>query len=241
LIRLGATPGSRTDPQPLQVLLNARFGLPAGDYQMEIDDVPEKVSGIVALQIGRTGPPVREWQADLQPGQPWQAAFALPLDAEFVAFRHSPPLNAARSLIVRPLRIVDAPRRLLQLPVLASGRSGAATIFFHDERTYPEPKGFWMNGRASTVITVAPDRPAEHLTLRVHSGPHPNTLLLETPTWRTELDLPAEEIREAIIPLAGSFRPVRLRLTTSSGFIPAEVFPGSSDRRLLGCWVEIAG
>jgi hypothetical protein len=241
LIQFSASPGSRKDPQPLEVLLNARFGLPAGDYQMEIGDVPEKVSGIVALQIGRTGPPMRQWQADLQPGQPWQAAFPLPLDAEFVAFRHSPPLKAARRLLVRPLRIVDAPRRLPPLPVFASGRSGPATIFFHDELTYPEAKGFWINGRASTSITVAPDRPAESLTLRVNSGPRPNTLVLETSTWRTQLDLSADEVREAVIPLAGPFRPIRLRLTTSSGFVPAEVFSGSGDRRLLGCWVEIAG
>jgi hypothetical protein len=241
LISLSAFPGSRTDPQPLSVLLNARFGLPAGDYEVEIGGASEDASGSVGLQVGRTGPPVREWQVVVKPSEHWQAAFPLPLDAEFVGFRSSPSLQAARSLLVRPIRIVDAARRLPALPVLSGARFGSTSVFFHDDQTYPESTGFWMNGRASTLITLAPDRPVERLTLRLRSGPRPNRVRLETATWADQVDLGDGVPMEAVVPMGGRFSPIRLRLTTNDGFIPAEVLPDSSDRRLLGCWVEVVG
>ncbi len=30
-----------------------------------------------------------------------------------------------------------------------------------------------------------------------------------------------------------------LRVTTSDGFVPAEIEAGSRDRRLLGCWIAV--
>jgi hypothetical protein len=240
LVSLGASPGSRTDPQPLSVLLNARFGLPAGDYEIEIA-APENISGIVGLQVGRAGPPVREWHAVVTPSERWRAAFPLPLDAEFVGFRSSPSLHSARSLLVRPVRIVDATKRLPLRPVLSGARFGSTSVFFHDDQTYLESTGFWMKGRTSTLITIAPDRPVKRVTLRLLSGPRPNRVRLETATWTDQVDLEAGVPKEADVPVGGRLGPVRVRLITSDGFIPADVLPDSSDRRLLGCWVEVVG
>jgi hypothetical protein len=81
----------------------------------------------------------------------------------------------------------------------------------------------------------------ERLTLRLRSGPRPNRVRLETATWADQVDLGDGVPMEAVVPMGGRFSPIRLRLTTSDGFIPAEVLPDSSDHRLLGCWVEVVG
>jgi hypothetical protein len=33
--------------------------------------------------------------------------------------------------------------------------------------------------------------------------------------------------------------PFLLRVTTDKSFVPADVIPGNTDRRILGCWIEI--
>jgi hypothetical protein len=41
------------------------------------------------------------------------------------------------------------------------------------------------------------------------------------------------------ISLPAFFEPQQIHVSTSDGFVPADVEPGSRDQRLLGCWIEI--
>ncbi|HEX6162669.1 MAG TPA: hypothetical protein VFZ31_04860, partial [Vicinamibacterales bacterium] len=86
---LGVKPMQRTDPQPVRVIHNGRFSLPAGTYAIAIDfnerafDRPYPLS----LQIGRNGPPMQTWSLQPQPNQRWETPLWLPVDASFVGFR----------------------------------------------------------------------------------------------------------------------------------------------------------
>lgn len=236
-----AISGQRFAPQPLPVMLNARFRLPAGDYEVEIEgsDVGQDVSGTLGLQVGREGHPLRTWSLQLASGQTWRQQFNLPIDAEFVGFRASPDIErATAALRLRPVAIVDGSVRLKTAAVISAAPFGSLTVFFHDAGAYSEPDGFWVRGRARLRATIADvDNSAESLAVQLHSGARPNHVTLSTPHWSERLDLTPGVTREVRMPHA---RLVPLTITTSSGFVPAEIQPGSRDRRLLGCWVAFA-
>ena len=247
LMTLAATPGERPGGQPVHVLLNARYALPAGQYDVEIGGAPGNTSirGTVGLQVGRIGSPFHEWEVDLAPGAVWQTTFTLPVDAEFVGFVATPPLDTATSLRLRPLQIVDKSLREanvhgLSFTILSAVAFPSASIFFHDEEVYPEPTGVWIRGASTASMTVAPAQPGKGVTLRVHCGSIPNAVTFETTTWGERVTLIPDQHREVHIPAPARPGPFLLRATTEDGFVPADVISNSTDRRDLGCWMEIA-
>jgi len=246
LMTLAASPGERPGGQPVRVLLNARYALAAGEYEVEIGGIPgnQPVHGSVALQIGRIGSPMLEWDVDIQPGGSWRERFTLPVDVEFVGFVTPPPIDSATSLRLRPLSIVDRSRRQanvhgLTFTVLSAVAFPDASLFFHDEDVYPERTGVWVHGESTASMTVAPKHPEQRVTLRVHSGAAPNTVTFSTTTWGERVDLTPGTPREVHIPPPAKSGPFLLRVKTEHSFIPADFAPGSTDRRILGCWIEI--
>ena len=240
-----AVSGQRLAPQPLPVMLNARFRLPAGDYEVEIegsDVAGQPMSGTVGLQVGREGNPLRTWALQLSPHETWRQRFSLPIDAEFVGFRAAPELERAiAALRLRPLSIVDGSLRLKTASVIATASFGSLTVFFHDAVAYSEPDGFWVRGRARLRTTIAEgDDSAESLAVQLHSGARSNRVTLSTPRWSERLELVPGVTRDVRVPSVPHARLVELTISTSNGFVPAEVQPGNRDRRLLGCWVAFA-
>ncbi len=127
LFRFRVEPGDRTGPQPLLVLLGARFALPTGEYLLRINwsAAPASSSGApetVALQIGRLGPPYDAWAAPSAAG--WtEQRIVLPVDAIFVALRGSPAVESRMAALeIRPLRVTDAGLRESGSQVLAASR-----------------------------------------------------------------------------------------------------------------------
>jgi hypothetical protein len=246
LMTLAASPGERPGAQPVPVLLNARYALAAGQYDVEIGGIPggELARGTVALQVGRMGSPMLEWDADIPSGGSWRQRFSLPVDAEFVGFIASPSIASATSLRIRPVSIVDKSRREAivhgaTFNVLSAVAFPTASLFFHDEDVYAERTGVWVHGESTTTMTVAPQRPETGVTLRVHSGAAPNTAAFSTSTWGERVALAPGVPVEVHIPPPAKAGPFLLRVTTEHGFIPAEVIPGNADRRILGIWIEI--
>jgi hypothetical protein len=244
LFLMTALPGQRVAPQPLRVMLNARFGLPAGEYEVEIagSTVSDQVSGVIGLQVGREGNPILTWPMKLSPSEPWRQRFRLPIDAEFVGFRTARELERAiRVLRLRPLTIVNGSSRLKTASVLSAASFGPLMVFFHDPVAYTEPTGFWVRGRSRLRTTIAEGEEfAESIALNLHSGVRPNSVTLSTPRWSERMELVPGVTREVSVPSVPNERLVALTITTSSGFVPAEVQPGNQDRRLLGCWVAFA-
>jgi hypothetical protein len=242
LFSLTASPGQRLDRQPVRVVLNARFRLPAGQYQVDMQgsDLAGTVPrASVALQVGREGRPLETWRLQLMPGSWAQYRFRLPLDAEFVGFRASRQVEQTiAALRISALQVEDVPRRFDTPTLLSAADFKIARVFFHDSGAYTERDGFWVKGRATIRMTILKAREADSsLTLAIHSGARPNVLTVTTPGWEKRIELvPGLTTRIAVPSRAGeTFLP--LSITTADGFVPSQIEAGSRDRRVLGAWV----
>jgi len=239
---LGVTPGVRTDPQPVRVLHNGRFSLPAGDYRVDVRFAPGRpaAGGDVSLQVGRVGPPLQAWPVPPAAGT-LSHTFHLPLDAGFVGLRGSREMEEAiEAITITPLAVVNAGERVHAPPVLGAAQYGDALVLLHDDQVTPEPTGFWILGRRPTLLSVAPrenDGAGIALRLRSHVD---NTVTLRAHGWTHELTLKAEEAQDVALP-SPAHGIVEVTITTTGGFTPLEADPGSRDRRFLGAWVEVAG
>jgi hypothetical protein len=243
-VTLIARPGLRIAPQPLDLLWNARFALPAGEYHLRVTRTAAASAAAtnLGLQIGRAGLPVERWDVT---GAVWEHRFVLPIDATFVGFRAATDLGKGDGeLRIAPVRIVDESQRVARPPIISAVRYGAVTVFFHDDFVAGEPAGYWTPGRASTQITYAANA-ASAIDVAVRCGPVANQVTLTTPGWQERLALEPGEARRVAVPTIAqpelNVRVAPLEVSVRNGFVPAVVDRASTDRRLLGCWIEMAG
>jgi hypothetical protein len=241
-LALGVKPMQRTDPQPVRVIHNGRFSLPAGTYTIAVqfaDRVPDGPQPL-SLQLGRNGPPFQTWTVQPKAGDQWQHSLWLPVDASFVGLRGSSDLErSVAAITITPATVVDAGARPKIPVVLASASYAAANLYFHNELTYPESDGFWTLGGASTQFTVA-IRPGQSrpVMLRLHPGAKENTTTISTFGWERTYSLVPGQAAEVELPaVAGGVIP--LTISADTGFYPREIDPASGDRRFLGFWVEV--
>jgi hypothetical protein len=245
LFSFDGAPGLRRAPPPLRVLFNTRLVLPAGTYALRLDPAAgAAMKGRVGLQVGRMGPAMIEWSLDETAGRPWSTSFTLGVDSNFVGLRAEPAFEPLVShLTIVPERVENASDRQRLPTVLAAMRYGHVDAYFHGPDVYPERTGFWVRGRAAVLTTFVQEPPADAdpaIVLRLHSGAAATAVRFETPEWETTIDLKPGEVRELRIPARPGTRLVPVRIFPASGFVPAE-HDGGADRRLLGCWVEVAG
>ncbi|HXE80732.1 MAG TPA: hypothetical protein VNK41_08290, partial [Vicinamibacterales bacterium] len=237
-------PGLRRGPQPVRVLLNTRLALPAGDYEVAIRaKASSRLDGSVGLQVGRIGAPLESWHAQAVEGGTWHHRFRLDVDTPFVGFRAAADTErAVDGVVVRPLSVVNTTERLARHlglpPVLAAARYGNVSAYFHGPEAYPEADGFWVRGSSALLTTLARAGGGEAVRLRVHTGAAPNRVHLDSGVWRRTADLQPGEDAFIDVPLVAGTGQAAVRIRTESGFVPAET-TGGSDRRRLGCWVEI--
>ena len=239
---LGVKPLQRSDPQPVRVIHNGRFSLPAGTYQIAVqfNDRPPAQPLPLSLQIGRNGPPLQTWTLQPQPRQRWQTELWLAADASFVGLRGANELERTiESITITPKSIVDAGARPLVPTVLAAANYPGATFYFHTEQLYPEPAGFWTIGGQSSQFTVAtPPGQTAPVVLRMHPGATANSITISTFGWQHSYDLVPGQSAEVELPQFAS-GVVPLTITAETGFYPRDADPASTDRRFLGVWVEV--
>jgi hypothetical protein len=241
-LTLGVRAGQRHDPQPVRVIHNGRFSLPAGQYGVAVhfgDRVADRPLTL-SLQIGRNGPPVSSWDLQPQAGARWTTTVWLPVDASFVGLRG--PVEMERqitAITITPTAIVDAGARPHVPVVLAAAAYQGASVYFHDEQLYPERGGFWTIGGQTARVTVAsPSDRTAPVRLRMHSGSHRNTVILSTFGWDREIALvPGQHVEVELPVVAGNVIP--LLITAHDGFSPKATDPTSTDGRFLGVWVEV--
>jgi hypothetical protein len=236
---VGVRPGTRSDPQPVRVLHNGRFSLPAGHYRADVEWVSAVDGSVpIGLQIGRIEPVWQTWQVRPQSGAHWAVDFDLPVDANFVGFRGGPDVERAiGQLTIRPLSVVNESARPNVPSVLSTWQYGESTAMFHDENSAPEPKGFWVLGRETAKLTIV--RPAHDapLTLSLHSGPEPNRVRIAMRGWQQTLQLAGQTPQEITLPDSNR-RVVTIDVHPEDGFSPGQ-YAQSNDARFLGAWVEI--
>lgn len=245
-LTLETAAGARRGPQPLRVLHNARFSLPAGRYRLTVqwasrDPLPAGRSASLGLQVGRVGAPYRTVTVAPAPGGVWSDELLLPVDAGFVGLRGTPEVERSIAAIrVEALAVTDRGARVETPQVLAAARYRDVSIFFHDEHTYAEPAGFWTTGKRTSEITIAcPGDCPDGVRLRVHSGAVPTRLHLASQGWSEAVDLQGRAPRDVRVPPPAVGTVIRLALTTESGFVPSDVDPSVRDVRYLGAWVEV--
>jgi hypothetical protein len=240
LFAASAVPGQRTDRQPVRVVLNARFRLPAGRYRLNLTGSAAAASmpaSSISLQLGREGRPVESWPLVVRPDERSQHEFDVPLDAEFVGFRATRQAEQAiAELRITPLAVVEARKRVPAGTVLSAAAFAPVRIFFHDSLTYPESEGFWVKGRATARMTMLKVRDTDPgVLLAVHSGARANSVTLATPDWSQALQLVPGVTQRVLVPSNVGERFIPLTISAADGFVPAEV-EQSRDRRLLGAW-----
>ncbi|MEP7117589.1 MAG: hypothetical protein ABI880_08410, partial [Acidobacteriota bacterium] len=245
MLAVAVAAGQRTAAQPVRVLHNGRFSLPAGRYRAVVrwaarDPLPAAGGAVIGLQVGRIGSPMLEWPVVPTPDGTWRQEFVLPVDAGFLGFRGSPELERAiASIRIEPLAIEDAGTRTPTPPVLAAAVYGDLTLLFHDDLMYPEAHGFWTTGERPARVTIACSAGcARGVTLLVHSGKVANHLRLATHGWSQEVDLSGETLVPVSVPPPAAGGVLELDITTTTGFVPMQIDPTGHDRRYLGVWIE---
>ena len=242
-LTLGVKAMQRNDPQPVRVIHNGRFSLPAGTYRI---DVTFNANGSgrswpLSLQLGRVGPPFETWPVQPQPNQTWSTTLWLPVNASFVGLRGPVELERAiDSIVITPTDVTNAGSRPIVPVVTAAAHYGDANFYFHDDRMYPEETGFWTLGRRTSEVTVAvPPTHADPVVLRIHPGAKANNVTFSTFDWQEAHSLFPGQAAEIELPrMEGGVVP--LTITVTDGFSPREGDPASTDARFLGIWVEVS-
>ena len=200
------------------------------------------LNGTAGLQVGRMGPPMREWQIAAAPGAPWTAAFTLPVDASFVGLRTTPEFESSGGGAAGAARARRERRRSAGLADGAVGRYLQGCDGHLSRR--PGVR------RARRVLGARTVHPARHLCAAGHARPRAGRATVaargraadhvrfETATWGTTVALVPGVPRELLVPALPGQTLLPVRITTESGFVPADT-DGGSDRRLLGCWIEV--
>ena len=241
-LTLGVKPLQRKDPQPVRVIHNGRFTLPAGTYRIDVrfNERGADQAWPLALQVGRVGPPLESWSVRAAPNQVWSTTLWLPVNASFVGLRGPVEIERAiDSISITPIDVVNAGARPNVPVVTAAAQYGGASMFFHDDRMYPEEKGFWtLGGRTSEVTVAVPPDHTAPVVLRIHPGAKANSATLSTFGWQQEYSLVPGQSAEIELPkMAGGVVP--LTISVEDGFFPRELDKSSTDSRFLGMWVEV--
>jgi len=209
--------------------------IPAGQYR--IRPVVRGTSGWLMTGIGRDQFAIRTLTIEEA-----RASFIVtfPVDVRALIIRGDE--DARRSVTgiqIEPLRLVRPQDRLAEGVARQGVRYHDTTVWFLDDRSFPEPEGFWTGGARSTEIVVQPDAPHPAEMLFIRNGAVENTVLIETKGWREELRLGAGEERTVQVPSNQPAGATWLRVTTSGGFTPSRTDPASRDNRHLGVWIRV--
>jgi hypothetical protein len=230
--RSSAPGGAGRNDRPLYTLA----GIPAGQYRLR---ARAQGSGEAwwAIGIGRDQFALRTGPIG-SPPQPVVLDF--PVDVRAIVVRGDDAARRSiRSIVVEPLSLVPPSRRLTPDYARKAVRYGDATVYFMDERSFPEPEAFWVGGARQSSIVVQPDAPRVVAHLLVRNGPVENRVLVQSGSWRDEMTLGAGEERRVDVPLDRERGATLVTLRTSAGFQPSAVDPKSRDERFLGVWVRV--
>ncbi len=223
--------------------LTPAFDLPAGQYDLLVwFSESQRVEGEVFLSYDRTNGTVLT--TDGRRMNPSVSRFELPVDLTALRVGATTAELAERisgvAVVPRAVASADTTRdvgRIWSLKPLDTETGGF--LFFLDLFTYVEPENSWVQGGRASEWLVAPGD-AETVRLTVRNGGVANRIQVTAGSSSETLELEAWEARDVLVPLGDDDRLVPVRLAPDTGFVPAEVDPGSTDRRMLGCTVSVS-
>jgi hypothetical protein len=210
--------------------------VPAGEYRLRPHGAG--AAGWLMVGIGRDQFSLRSGPLAASP-QPIDLSF--PVDVRAIVVRGDEQARRSiRALTIEPISVLPASARLSDEFARRAVRYGNATVFFLDERSFPEPEGFWIGGaRGASAVVVQPDAPQPAVTLLARNAPVDNTVVIQSGSWREEMRLGPGEERRIQVPIAVQRGAVLVTIASSSGFRPSVVDPNSHDDRFLGVWIKV--
>lgn len=229
--RYVTTGGAGRDDRPLLVLP----AVPAGTYR--IRPRTNGQGGLLLIGIGQDQFSLVA-ESLSNPPEPFQITF--PVDVRALIVRGDEDARrAVRKISIEPVNVLRPDQKVTGDRARRAVRYDTATVFFLDERSFPEPDAFWAGGARQSSVVIQPQPMRTSVRLLLRNAPVQNHIAIEAGDWRANLDLGHGEERPLEIPLDPSRGAVLVRFTVRSGFRPSEVEPGSRDERFLGLWVQI--
>jgi hypothetical protein len=232
--------GQARPTTPVPLLYDARWSLPPGRYRVEVIAATSATppDSALSLQLGRLGEPVETWPVSLDSRGRWSHPIDVDVYVETFGFRATPALAALKpTLVIHPGAVFDRAAEPARRSVLQVAQYGPTRVYFHDDRTYPEPTGFWTGGGQTSWFTFA-SRTSTPPQLRLRAGPIATSVRVSWPGFAQQFRLEANELRVLALPsTATGVWPAAIE--TTEPFVPARVDPQSRDQRRLGCWIEV--
>jgi hypothetical protein len=208
----------------------------AGVYEVEGVTRPGG-SGHIRVRLDRQLPGIEDWDVSSAIG-PWRRTIRLPAATDLLRF--DADAEARKSVLRLSIRALQLPGSAAgyrsDVRVIRGTRYGPAVVFQTDGAAYMEPAGTWVRAGAFADFIIVPD-PDARVRLFIRNVGAANRVRVDSASWKEQLALSAGEERLLEVPGdAGRF--VSVRVTSDTGARPADVDPNSTDRRLLGCWIE---
>ena len=232
-VRGGGPSGS--GPRGLNRPLGSLPRMPAGSYLVTVRRRPGAADGLLMVGVGND-----QFAILMRPLADFDAGVRLdlPAGARTLTMRGDDAAREALQAIrVRSLDLADA-------PPLGGGiarravRYDAGVAFFLDDRSFPEPAGFWVGGARATSVVLAPDSRSGSLTLALRNAPVDNTVTVDFGGRREAMVLKPGEERLIEVPVDAATGTAAVTIRSAARFRPSEADPSSRDSRLLGVYVR---
>jgi hypothetical protein len=208
--------------------------VPAGVYRLRPRGADP--AGWLTVGIGRDQFSLRSGPAGALP-QPLVLTF--PVDVRAIVVRGDElTRRSLRALTIEPVSILPAALRLSDEYARRAVQYGTTTVFFLDERSFPEPEAFWIGGARSASVVLQPEAPQQTVALFLRNAPVDNRVVIASGNWREELSLAPGEEHRVDVPIAPQRGAALVTLSATAGFRPSAVDPNSRDDRFLGVWVR---
>jgi hypothetical protein len=209
--------------------------IPAGRYQL----LPRgpAAAGWLMIGVGRDQFSIRSGPLA---APPVPIVLDFPVDVRAIVVRGDEQARrSVRGLTIEPLAILPARARLSDAVARRAVRYGTSTVYFLDDRSFPEPEAFWIGGARTSSIVLQPDTPRPVAPVHLRNAPVDNRVRIEAGSWREELQLGPGEERRLELPLDIQRGATLVTVTSSAGFFPSAVDPKSRDNRFLGVWIKL--
>jgi hypothetical protein len=207
---------------------------PAGVYRLTpVADAPRGwwMIGIGRDQFALHTSPVPS------PAQPVQVRLPVPVRG-IVVRGDEEARKTVRGLLVEPVSLLPS-GPFDSASARTAVRYGHSSVFFLDDRSFPEPEGFWIGGAIASSFAIQPDDAHASVSMLLRNGPVANQATLASETVRSVLEFGPGEERRVTVPVDASRGAAFVTMSVRGGFRPSAQDPSSRDDRFLGIWVKL--
>jgi hypothetical protein len=235
-LRMARAPRPAGGPRDDRALFTLPL-VPAGDYRIRAEGGGSgwlmAGIGIGRDQFALVTQPLGAFEGDV--------TLRFPVDVRALVVRGDEDASAhVRTLRVEPLSIRERPQTASDGLARRAVRYGSTTAYFMDDRSAPEPGGFWLNGTRQSTVVLQPDESRRSMVLVLVSRAtgRSNAVDLRAGAWRHSLQLSPGEEQRLEIPVDASPGAASLTFVVSPPAAPEAVLGDAADPS-RGVWVRV--